>query len=156
MRKVAVDKIMFMEAFERDEIFSDPSSQSAYLDLESGEVLWVFDNDDDAEMYAGMDPEENGALRNQIDAAPERYFRVPGRDHGEHHDILRDFLDSDWTDDEALWTHVRNAYSGSIGGWKEEVDNPEVVHAYYDFRDRKIEELVHEFFEENDIQPIWR
>jgi hypothetical protein len=156
MRKVAVDKIMFMEAFERDEIFSDPSSQSAYLDLESGEVLCVFDNDDDAEMYAGMDSEENGALRNQIDAAPERYLRVPGRDHGEHHDILRDFLDSDWTDDEALWTHVRNAYSGSIGGWKEEVDNPEVVHAYYDFRDRKIEELVHEFFEENDIQPIWR
>lgn len=156
MRKVKVDKIMFMDVFERDEVFSDPSSQCGYLDLETGQVLWVFDNDDDAETYAGMDPEKNGALRDQIDEAPERYLQIPGRDHGEHHHILRDFLDSDWTDDEALWTHARNAYSGSIGGWKEEVDNHDVVHAYYDFRDRRIEELAQEFFQENDIQLIWR
>ena len=92
MRKVIVDKIMFIEAFERDEVFSDLSSQSAYLDLETGEVLWVFDDDDDAEMYAGIDPKENVALRKQIDAHSERYLQIPGRDHGEHHDILRDFL----------------------------------------------------------------
>ena len=48
MRRVIVDKIMFTDAFERDEVFSGPSSQSAYLDLETGEVLWVFDDDDDA------------------------------------------------------------------------------------------------------------
>lgn len=156
MRKVIVDKIMFIEAFERDEVFSDLSSQSAYLDLETGEVLWVFDDDDDAEMYAGIDPKENVALRKQIDAHSERYLQIPGRDHGEHHDILRDFLDSDWTDDEALWTQARNAYSGSIGGWKEEVDNHDVVHAYYDFRDRRIKKLAEEFFRDNDIQPIWR
>jgi hypothetical protein len=156
MRKVIVEELMFIDAFGRDEDFSDPYSQSAYLDLETGKVIWVFEENDDAEMYAGIDPEENMALRNQIDAHSERYLQIPGRDHGEHHDILRDFLDSDWTDDKELWTQVRNAYSGSIGGWKEEVDNHDVVHAYYDFRDRRIKELAEEFFRDNDIQQIWR
>jgi hypothetical protein len=156
MRKVIVEELMFIDAFERDEVFSDPYSQSAYLDLETGKVIWVFEEDYDAEMYAGIDPEENAALRNQIDAHPERYLYIPGRGHGEHHDILRDFLDSHWTDDEELWTRARNAYSGSIGGWRKEVDNDNVVHAYYDFRDRRIKELAQEFFLENDIQPIWR
>jgi hypothetical protein len=54
---------MFIDAFERDEVFSDPYSQSAYLDLETGKVIWVFEEDHDAEMYAGIDPEENAALR---------------------------------------------------------------------------------------------
>lgn len=156
MQKVKVDEIMFIEAFARDEVFSDLSSESAYLDLETGEVLWVFDDDDDAETYAGIDPEENVALRNQIDGHPERYLHIPGRDHGEHHDILRDFLDSDWTEDEELRTRARNAYSGSIGGWKEEVDNLDVVHAYYDFRDRRIKKLAVEFFRDNAIEPVWR
>ena len=106
--------------------------------------------------YAGIDPEENGALRNQIDGHPERYLHIPGRDHGEHHDILRDFLSSDWTDDEELRTRAQNAYSGSIGGWKEEVDNQDVVHAYYDFRDGRIMQLAVEFFRDNAIQPVWR
>ena len=66
MQKVIVDEIMFIQAFSRDEVFSDLSSESAHLDLETGEVLWVFDDDDDAETYAGIDPEENGALRNQF------------------------------------------------------------------------------------------
>ena len=154
MRKLIVEELMFIEAFERDEVFSDPYSQSAYLDLETGEVIRVFEEDDDAEM-SGIDPEENAALRSQIDTYPDRYLQIPGRDHGEHHAILRDFLDSDWTDDEELWTQARNAYSGSIGGWKEEVDNHNVVHAYYDFRDQRIKELTQEFFRDNDIQPIW-
>jgi len=155
MRKVIVDELMFIEAFERDEDFSDPYSQSAYLYLETGEVIWVFEDDDDAEMYAGIDPRENAALRSKIDTYPETYLQIPGRGHGEHHDILRDFLDSNWTDDEELWTRARNAYSGSIGGWKEQVDES-VVRAYYDFRDRRIKEIAQDFFRDNDIQPIWK
>jgi hypothetical protein len=107
-------------------------------------------------MWAGMKPEENAALREKVEAAPERYLEIRGRDHGEHHDILREFLNSNWTDDKNLRAQTRNAYSGSIGGWKEEVDNENVVNAYYDFRERKIREFAEEFLHENDIQPIWR
>ncbi len=71
----------------------------------------------------------------------------------EGHDI---FLNSNWTDDEKLWAKAQEAYSGSIGGWKEEVDDQNVVNAYFDFRDRKIKELAEEFLHEHDIQPIWR
>ena len=147
---------MFFHAFERDEDFTDPCSQFACLDLETGKVIWVFEDDDDARTYAGIHPRENQALRNQIDAHSKRYLQIPGRNHSEHHEILRDFLDSHWTDDEELWKQARNAYSGSIGGWKEEVHNDDVVHAYYAFRALRIKELAEEFFREHDIQPIWQ
>ena len=107
-------------------------------------------------MYAGIDPDENADLRNQIEAYPERYLEIPGRGHGEHHDILRDFLNSNWTDNEELRSRARNAYFGSIGGWKEEVDNQDALHAYYDFRDQRIKDMAEEFLRENDIHPIWR
>ena len=99
MRKVVVNELMFIDAFERDEVFTDPYFQIAFLDLETGDVIWIFEEDDDAEMYAGIDPEENAALRTEIDTYPERYLEIPGRDHGEHHDILREFLNSNWTED---------------------------------------------------------
>ena len=73
MHKFILNESEFIHAFERDEVFSDPCSQSAFLDLETGDVIWVFEEDDDAEMYAGIDPEENAALRTQIDKYPDRY-----------------------------------------------------------------------------------
>ena len=106
-----------MDAFERDVDF-EQYSQSAYLDLEGGKVVWLFDEDDDAEMWAGIPAHENTALRKLIEAGPERYLEIRGQDHGEHHDILREFLNSNWTDDEVLWAKAHDAYSGSIGGWK--------------------------------------
>jgi hypothetical protein len=155
MRKISVDEFMFLEAFQRDEDF-EHYPQSTYLDLKIGEILWIFDDDHDAEMLAGIEPEENAALREKVETASEIYLEIRGRDHGEHHDILREFLNSNWTDDEELRAKVRDAYSSSIGGWKEEVDDQNVLNAYYDFRDRKIKELAEEFLHENDIQPIWR
>ncbi len=155
MRKVQVNEMMFIEVFQRDDVFNETYSQSTYLDLQTGQIIWVFDEDDDAEMYAGIDPEENAALREQIDAFPEKYLAIPGLNHGEHHDILRDFLHSNWTDDKELWKRARDAYSRSIGGWKDEVDNRDVVHAYYELLDQKAKELAEEFFLEHDIQPTW-
>ena len=146
---------MFMDAFERDEDF-EQYSQSTHLDLETGKIVWVFDEDDDAEMWAGISSVENAAIREQVEAAPEGYLEIRGRNHGEHHDILREFLTSNWTDDEALRKQAYDAYSGSIGGWKEAVGNQDVVDSYYEFREQKIKELAEAFLNEHDIQPIWR
>jgi len=155
MRKISVDKSMFIHAFERDVDFHDHFPQSTYLDLETGEVIWIFEEDDDAELEVGIEPEENAALKEKINTSPQRYLLIPGRDHGEHHDILRDFLKSHWTDDEELRLWARNAYAGSIGRWMEEVNDQEVVHAYFGFRERTIKELAEEFFKEHAIQPVW-
>jgi len=83
-------------------------------------------------------------------------LEIRGRDHGEHHDILREFLNSNWTDDEVLWAKAHDAYSGSIGGWKEEVDDQGAVNSYYEFRERRIRELAEAFLNEHGIQPVWR
>jgi hypothetical protein len=156
MRKIRVDESIFIHAFERDVDFHDHCAQSTYLDLETGEVLWIYEEDDEAEFETGIEPEENAALREQVDTSPERYLLIPGRDHGEHHDILREFLKSPWTDDEELRLRTRDAYAGSIGRWMEAVDDQAVINAYCGFRDRKIKELAEEFFEEHGLQPVWR
>lgn len=145
-----------MDAFERDVDFHDTYPQTAYLDLETGDVIWVFENDGDAEMVAGIKPEENEAVRDRIEASLERYIEIPGRDHSEHHDILRDFLASDWTEDKELRIRAREAYTGSIGRWRDRIDNRAVVHAYYDFRDSRIREMADEYLREHGIAPIWR
>ena len=107
-------------------------------------------------MAAGIEPEENHAIRMRIDASPDRYLEIPGRDHGEHHDILREFINSGWTEDKELKFRVQRAYSGSIARWKETIDNRDVVHAYHEFREHKIMEMAEEFLHEHDIDPLWR
>ena len=156
MRSVQINQLMFIDAFERDVDFHNEYPQSAYLDLETGEVIWVFEEDEDAEWATGIEPGETDDVRARIDGSPERYLEIPGRGHGEHHDILREFLNSDWTEDKELKSRAQQAYSGSIGRWKETIDSRDVVHAYYDFRDREIMEKAEEFLHEQDIDPIWR
>ena len=87
-QKIAIDESMFMMAFERDVEYHDHYPQTSYLDLETGEMVWVFEEDEDADDWAGIDPEENREARERIVANPERYLEVPGRDHGEHHEYL--------------------------------------------------------------------
>jgi|GEM_PF-2814677 hypothetical protein len=48
-----------------------------------------------------------------------------------------------------------NAYSGSIGGWKESVGSQDAVGSYYEFREQKIKQLAEVFLNDHDIQPIW-
>jgi hypothetical protein len=156
MRKIPVNESIFIHAFERDVDFHDHFPQSTYLDLETGEVIWICEDDDEAEFETGIEPEENADLREKLDTSPERYLLIPGRDHGEHHDILREFLNSHWTDDEELHLRAQDAYTGSIGRWMEAVDDQEVVNEYVRFREHKIKELAEEFFEEHGLQPVWR
>ena len=156
MQSVPINELMFLDAFERDVDYHDTCPQTAYLDLETGEVVWVFEEDEDAEMYAGIEPEQNEAVRVGIEASPEKYIEIPGRDHSEHHEILREFLASDWTEDKELRIRAREAYTGSIGRWIDTIGDRAVVHAYYDFRESRIKEMMKEFLHEHGISPLWR
>ena len=84
---------------------------------------------------------ENKANRERINDTPERYIGIPGFDHGGHHQILRDFLESEWTDDRELWQKTKQAYFGSIGGWRKEVDDS-IVYTYYRYRDLVIRDAL--------------
>ena len=156
LRRVTIDQAMFSIAFDRDVDFEDVYPIHTYLDLESGDVVWIYENDDDAYMEAGISPEENRTTRDQVDALPNRYLEIPGLDHGDHHEILREFLDSDWTEDLEEHARARNAYFGSIGGWKKSVGNESIVHSFNDYRDRKTLQLAEEFLREHGIDPTWK
>ncbi len=155
-RPLAIDQILFMAAFGIDVDYRDMEPQFNYLDKRTGDVIWVYESDDDAEMNAGIPADENRQDRERVAADPERYLEVPGLDHGEHHDILKAFLRSDWTDDEQRIQNADTAYFGSIGGWKENVNDRDAVHAYYDFRDQALSMLAEDFLRANGIAPIWR
>ena len=155
LQLLSVDWIFFSLAFARDVDFHDTFSQSTFLDRDTGEIIWVFEDDDDAESAAGISPEENQATWQLIEEAPERYLEIPGLDHGDHHEILRAFLNSDWTDDEGLRRTARDAYAGSIGGWKDAVNDRDIVHAFHDFQEQKATEMAEDFLRSHGIEPEW-
>ena len=157
LQKLVIDEILFGCAFDRDVDFHDAYPQSAYLDRQTGEVIWFYEDDNDAELEAGcLAAEEFRKNRQIIEATPEQYLEIPGLDHGDHHDLLKDFLSSNWTDDDGLRRYAQDAYYGSIGGWKKSVDDESIIHAFYDFRDRMTTEMAEAFLRSHGIEPVWK
>lgn len=156
LQKVSIDWCIFSRAFGRDVDFEDTHPQSTCLDRENGDILWVYEDDEDASWDAGIPAEENQGLRERVEAAPDRYLEISGLSHGEHHDILREFLDSDWTEDDEERKRVRNSYFGSIGGWKKSLEDEDIAYIFYDFRERRIKQLAEEFLREHGIEPQWK
>ncbi len=148
----------FMMAFGRDVNFHDAYPLSTYLDQCTGDVMWVYDCNDHAYTEDGVPAEDNREKRERVAMEPERYLEIPGCDHGEHHEILQQFLGSNWTDDDALRQRADEAYFRSIGGWKEVVGDEEAVHAFREFREFREAEIARraeKFLRENGIAPEW-
>ena len=156
MQSLAIDREIFMMAFGRDVDYHDMVPQRTWLDRRTGEVLWLYERDDDAYWEAGMPAGENREGREHVAAAPERYLEIPGLGHGEHHEILRQFLGSDWTDDETRLRRADAAYSVSIGRWKTDVGDEGAVHAFREFQEAQTVRLAEEFLRENGIIPDWK
>lgn len=64
--------------------YHDDYSQAAFLDLQSGEVMWVYE-EEDANMHVGIPPEENAEIREKIKENMAEEFL---REHG---------IDPEWT-----------------------------------------------------------
>jgi len=156
LRKLPIDECLFLMAYGRDVDFHDAYPQSVQLDLETGDLLWLYDDDEHAQMEAGMPPEENAARRQLVATSPDRYLRIPGLGHGDHHVILQEFVDTTWTDDEVAQRRARQAYFGSIGGWIQAVDDDKAIQAYYEFREQEIESKAQQFLHEHGIEAQWK
>lgn len=153
---VAIDKALLLMAFGRDVDYHDTFPQLVYLDRQTGDIIWLYGSDDDAYMEAGLSVDENCEGREAVAAAPDRYLEIPGLDHDDHHRMLRRFLRSDWTDDNARLERAEDAYTGSIGRWKRDVEDEDTIHAFYAYRDEQIEVMAAEFLRENGMEPHWR
>jgi hypothetical protein len=154
--RLAIDRTDFELAFGRDADEYLTYETIPYLDRRTGAVVWVYENDEEAWDEANIPAAENRAQREAIAAAPKRYLEIPGLDHGDHHDMLRAFVRSDWTDDEDLWRRVYEAYTGSIGRWKRAVPDRTIVHAFHAFEERRTAEMAEDFLRANGIEPAWR
>jgi hypothetical protein len=155
-RRLSVDDCLFMMAFGRDADYHDSSPQHTYLDRHTGQVIWIFETDDDAAMEAGIPVEENRQERERVELDPDRYLVVPGLNHGDHHEILKAFFISDWTESEEQRRSAECAYFSSIGGWLKAVDDQDAIDGYFDFRDKRMRTLAEEFLQGNGIAPIWK
>jgi hypothetical protein len=155
MQSLTIDEILFLQAFARDLSFHDDYPQFRFLDLKSGDILSFYDNDEQAEISAGISAEENAELRQPVVDNPDGYLEIPGLDHGEHHEILKEFLASDWTDNENLKSCAKNAYFRSIGRWKKNVDYESTV-AYDDFRESKTKQMAEDFLRSHGFEPQWK
>ncbi len=156
LKKLTINKIDFELAFSHPPDPMYASTQFACLDRHTGEVIWAFDTDEESELYAGIPAKEIRAVRQRIETARERYLEIQGLDHGDDHDILRAFLNSDWTDDDEVWRKTKYAYAGSIGRGKRAVNDRDVIHAYHDFSNRRAAEMADEFLREHGIEPDWK
>ena len=153
---VTIEKGLLLMAFGRDVDYHDTVPQLIYLDRRTGDIIWLYGSDDDAYMEAGLPVEENREGRDAVTAEPDRYLEIPGLDHEDHHRILRRFLRSGWTNDKERLRRAENAYTGSIGRWKRDIEDEDAIHAFYAYREAQIEVMAAEFLRENGIEPNWR
>ncbi len=155
MRKLEVDESFFLDAFERDPNFVDLSPECYYLDTETGEIIWLFEDDEEAASFADITPEQNREIRERVEASPKRHLEIPGMSHSEHHAILQRFLESDWTDDEEAKEKARRVYNRSIGDWKMSADS-NAESAYLAYRYEVAKKEAEDFLREHGIEPIWK
>lgn len=155
MKTLLIGHGQFFSIFGRDTDYHDPYPVNAYLDKESGELLWVYEKDFDAYME-GMGEEDNKAMREKVAANVSRYLGIVGLNHGDHHDILQEFICTKWSDNEADLLAARSAYFGSIGAWLKNVANDNAKEGYYRFKEKRTDELGEQFLRKNGIEPLWK
>lgn len=145
-----VDLQLFVMAFGRDEIRSEEMGKW-YFDTATGKVDFVEDEDPDAEPG---ETDQFTPRREEIRAAPERFLELPTWEHGQHHALLQEFLESPWTEDESARSDAECAYDGHIGAWKEEVGGL-VADEYQDFVNSRVKEAGEKFLQDYGIMPEW-
>ncbi len=152
MRNVQIDETYLGLACGTDTTY-DECPHTMMLDLRTGEWRALLDDGDDVLDDCGMG-EDSRAFREEIDLDPDRYLELPELDHADHHEILRDFLDSNWTSNLELHSRAKDAYQGSIGKWKRAIDFDAIIlSAWEDFRPQRGTEIITERLQALGIQP---
>ena len=154
LRALKIDFGQFLSSFDRNERSMEP--YTAFLDLESGHIEWLYEDDADAESLSGT-ASENADLRELISRCPSRYIAISALARSEVHGMLDDFLVSDWTSDARTKKRANEAHLGSIGRWIYELgdDDGATVDAFRDFQGDAIQTLAEDFLREQGIEPRW-
>ena len=115
-----------------------------YLDLETGEVLFLSEY---------MDDEETGKLRDQIEEESDRYERIPGAESHEGYDDMEDFIAT--VRDEHLADLLEVAINGR-GAFRRFKDvllrYPEERERWFQFKDERMQERALEWLDDIGVK----
>jgi len=114
-----------------------------FLDLETGEILFISDY---------MDDEETRELKNRIEEDFERYERIPRAESNEGYEDMVDFIAT--VDDERLAELLEVAINGkgAFRRFKEVLLNyPEERERWFKFKDERMEERALEWLDDIGI-----
>jgi hypothetical protein len=127
-----------------------------YLDVRTGELVSVWDDDETFAATMNEHPDVNVRNRELVEADPERYIEVPRLGESDTREILREFLDSEWTDDQQRRSRARGAYNRSIGRWKRAMRDYDetIIHAWHRYEDENFQRQMLEFLAEHGIEPM--
>jgi hypothetical protein len=117
-----------------------------YLDLETGEILFLSEY---------LDDEERGKLRGRIDDDPRRYERIPKAESHEGYEDMVDFIAT--VKDERLVELLEVAINGkgAFRRFKDVLLNyPEERERWFQFKDDKMEEKALEWLGDIDVSLI--
>ncbi|MBL1218918.1 MAG: hypothetical protein D8M59_15670 [Planctomycetes bacterium] len=128
--------------------------QCPYLDLETGNIVWVWESDLDYAETLNAPADDNAANAALVESNPERFAEVPDLGPADDNAMLKEFLGSDWTPDQSLWQWACDAYRGSVGRWRRAVrGEPDVIKAWHEFEAQATRSRALEFLADNDIEP---
>ena len=114
-----------------------------YLDLETGEILFLSEY---------MDDEETERLRDKIDEEPDRYEPIPKAESREGYKDMRDFIAS--VENEHLTELLEVAINGkgAFRRFKDVLLNyPEEGERWFKFKDERMEEKALEWLDDIDV-----
>ncbi|MFA6015699.1 MAG: hypothetical protein WC742_11595 [Gallionellaceae bacterium] len=160
MTTLKIDHTLFMLTFSADSDYHEECKFiETYLNKRSGEVMTIYTDRERAENLYGKDAVvEFRKNKNKLRASPNNYLRIPSMDHGEHHDLLKEFLCTNWTEDEVARNHASNVYYSrrSIGFWLKNVGDDKAITAYMNYAAEAPEGSAERFLHENGIVDfVW-
>ena len=133
-----------------DELYSAMEDSSYedeyYLDLETGEILFISDY---------MDDEETGKLKDQVEEDSDRYERIPEAESHEGYEDMVEFIAT--VKDERLVELLEVAINGkgAFRRFKDVLLNyPEERESWFQFKDDRMEEKALEWLDDIDVSLI--
>jgi len=116
-----------------------------YLDLETGEILFISD----------MDNEESDKLRDKIDEHPERYESIPRADPHEEYEDMEDFIAAVKNEHLAELLEVATNGKGAFRRFKDVLlGYPDERERWFQFRDDRAQERALEWLDGIDVVLI--
>ena len=114
-----------------------------YLDLETGEILFLSEY---------MDDEETEKLRERLDDDPDRYEPIPKAESHVGYEDMRDFIATVENEHLAELLEVAINGKGAFRRFKDVLlSYPEERERWFQFKDDRIQERALEWLDDNDV-----